>query len=292
MNASKFSKKEFTKLLICIVLYLTSGGITAQNSELNQFRKIIGKVSNDTVEFFISLPKSYKSSTKIYPVVYYLHGMNEYYVSERTYQISDFFRKQAESKKLPEVIIVFPDGKDGFWGDHYDGNPLLETNLIEEIIPYVDQSFRTEKSRILMGWSSGGVGALNFYSKNPEVFNCVVSLDGAVTSWNEILTFQPQTARQMTNSDSIYYYKHFSPNQWITSHKNILAQKKAPSFLLVASFFKPYHHQFISLLKNHNIDENYYELNCEHDFNCVFSESKDKLVSFLSKILEDPTHKK
>jgi hypothetical protein len=128
--------------------------------------------------------------------------------------------------------------------------------------------------------------------KNPKFFNGVVSLDGAVISWNEILTFQPQTARQMTNSDSVYYYTFFSPNQWITSHKNILAKKKAPSFLLVASFFKPYHQQFISLLRNHNIAVNYFELNCEHDFNCVFSESKEKLVNFLSGILEDPISKK
>jgi S-formylglutathione hydrolase FrmB len=270
---------------------MVSFGITAQDSELNQVRKIKGEISKDTVEFYVSLPESYNSSNKVYPVVYHLHGMNEYYISERSNQLSTFFKKQAEVGKLPEVIIVFPDGKDGFWGDHYDSYPLLETNLIKEIIPFVDQSYRTDKNHILMGWSAGGIGALNFYTKNPELFNGVVSLDGAVLNWKEMLTFQPQKANQITNSDSVYYYKYFSPNQWIINDKNVLTNKKTPSFLLVASFFKHYHQKFLSLLQNNNIAVNYYELNCEHDFNCVFSESKEKLVNFINGILEDPAGK-
>jgi S-formylglutathione hydrolase FrmB len=288
MNIVRFVSNRYSKLLISIILCLISEGLTAQNTELCQVQKIKGEISNDTIEFYISLPASYYNSTKSYPVLYHLHGMNEYYISQRTSLINDFLRQQAKANKLPEVITIFPNGIDGFWGDHYDENPLLETNLIKEIIPYVDQYFRTDKKRILMGWSAGGVGALNFYSKNTEVFNGVISLDGAVLTWNEMLTFQPQKANQITNSDSVYFYEYFCPYKWIDRNNDKFSRKKRTSFFVVASFFSSYHHEFISLLKNYNIKVSYLELNCEHDFNCIFSESKEKLVSFLYEILEDP----
>uniref|UniRef100_UPI0032165C67 alpha/beta hydrolase n=1 Tax=uncultured Draconibacterium sp. TaxID=1573823 RepID=UPI0032165C67 len=292
MKIIKSVQNNSPVFLMSLAFYLAMGTVFAQNSELNQFHKFTGPISHDSIQFYISLPESYNRDTQHYPVIYYLHGMTEYFANLRTEQIIHFFRSQSRSGTLPEIILVFPDGKDGFWGDHYNGKTLLETNVVKEIIPYADQNFKTNNQRIIMGWSSGGGGALNFYTKYPDFFCGGISLDGAILNWQGMLFFQPEKTRKMTGSDSVYYYNHFCACHWITQNKESLLKSKKPTMLLFASFFKPYHQPFLSQLKSENIQVNYYELNCEHDFNCVFSQSQNKLVAFISGTLKIHVQKK
>ncbi|MCY1718723.1 alpha/beta hydrolase-fold protein [Prolixibacteraceae bacterium Z1-6] len=285
-------KQKSAMILLNMIFILATTALTAQNSALNQSHTFMGPISHYPIGFYISLPESYNNSAKNYPVIYYLHGMNEYFINPRTEQIINFFRNQSQAGTLPETILIFPDGKDGFWGDHYDNKTLLETNVIKEIIPHINQKFRTNNSLIILGWSAGGGAAINFYTKYPELFCGAASLDGAILNWKEMLYFQPEMTKRISNSDSVYYYNHFCPYNWIVPNNKSLRKDKNPALFLVASFFKSPHKTFLSLLKSEDIPVNYYELNCEHDFNCVFSQSQDKLATFLSGILEIPIQKK
>lgn len=277
------SRNKFT-LSFIFGLFLFAD-LSGQSESTLQHHKIASSYGADSISFCISLPESYTNGNVAYPVIYHLHGMDGYYGSWQSQTLADLFREEAQNNNVPEVILVFPDGKDGFWGNHYDGDPMLESELFEELIPYMDQSFRTDKQkRMIMGWSAGAPGALCFFTKHPEFFNGVVSLDGALLSWEEMHYFQPDRTDQITNSDSLYYYKYFSPYRWTEKNSEALALKEGTPMFIAASYFIDYHKEFLSLLASLEIPATYIELSCEHDFSCVLSGVSRELMMFVSAL--------
>lgn len=277
------------KLSIGLVFYFVfnlfcSTVLFAQDQNLIE-RSIIAKTTEHSeIQFGIMLPPSYDND-KTYPVVYYLHGISEFYINWKAQTVADFFKTHSLNGDIPECIVVFPDGGEGFWCDHYDQDPLLEKEIIEFLIPFVDQNYAVDVTkRLIMGWSAGGAGAMNFFSKHPELFKAVISLDGAMTSWEEFVSFQGERPRIVNNSD--YYYEYASPNRWIERNSDFIKEKQDTTVFLTASFFAEYHQNLLSILENQGIPFKYKELNCDHEFNCVFTAIKDDLLLFLLKALE------
>jgi len=272
---------------LSLVVLLIAAALDAQETDRLLVKRIASPVTPDSITFAVSLPASYPNGSESYPVVYFLHGMFGNYADGKCQWIADFFHAQAARENIPEVIVVCPDGGDGFWGDHYDGDPSLETDLLEGLIPYIDQSYRSKKSqRLILGWSAGGPGAALFGTKYPDVFKGIVSLDGAILTWEEILVFHPDMANQITGSDSAYYYEHFSPHTWAVRNRKELSQKKDTSIFLAASFFVANHARFLSLLEEQGIAVKYVAVNCDHDFVCVMSEVQEELLVFLSQLFK------
>ena len=85
---------------------------------------------------------------------------------------------------LPPVIVVLPNGMvDSFYRDAADGQRPVESVIIKELIPHVDQTYRTiaaAKGRIIQGYSMGGYGAAHLGFKYPELFGTVVIDAGAL----------------------------------------------------------------------------------------------------------------
>lgn len=87
-----------------------------------------------------------------------------------------------------DTIVVMPDGGGGgFYTDWFNGgaggNPKWETYHISQLLPWVDQNFRTipERSqRAIAGLSMGGFGALSYASRHPDLFGSAASFSGAV----------------------------------------------------------------------------------------------------------------
>lgn len=261
-----------------------SSTLLAQNQTLVRRSVIPETNEHSTIEFGVMLPPSYKNDSQSYPVIYYLHGLNGSYSGWQEQMIAEFFSRNSRDKNIPDCILIFPNGKEGFWFDHYDQDPLLEKEIIESLIPYIDQNYRVDTgARLLMGWSSGGVGAITLFSKHPELFKAAISLDGAIISWEEFVHFQGEKPEIVNNSN--YYYEYCSPNERIVHNKNLIKVKQDTTLLLVASFFAQSHQNFLSILEDHDIPFKYKELNCNHDFGCVFSEISNELLSFLSRIL-------
>src|SRR5262249_54251285 len=66
-----------------------------------------------------------------------------------------------------------PDGNDGNWHDYYDGSFMIETYVLQYLIPYVDRHFHTiadRSGRAVDGLSNGGYGALELAAKAPDMF--------------------------------------------------------------------------------------------------------------------------
>ncbi|MCA9564184.1 MAG: alpha/beta hydrolase [Myxococcales bacterium] len=139
--------------------------------------------------FPVYLPPGYSEGTARFPVIYHLPAFagtalqaeNSKAWEER---LSDRLDRLIGSGQCPPVIVVTPDCFTRRGGSQYLNSSAVgnyETYLIDEVIPFVDQNYRTlarPEARGVMGRSSGGFGALYHTMKHPEVFGALASHAG------------------------------------------------------------------------------------------------------------------
>lgn len=125
------------------------------------------------VSFHIYLPPSYQSDTnKSFPVLYWLHGGGG--GLQGIPALRNYFHANMLNDTLPEMIVVFPWGLPfGMWVDSKNGQQPVESMFMENLIPYVDENYRTiadRGGRIIEGFSMGGYGAARLGLTYPDVF--------------------------------------------------------------------------------------------------------------------------
>lgn len=136
---------------------------------------------------------------KRYPVLYLLHGGLEDF---RTFDILWHIRERTVGRP---IIIVMPDGgRAGWYSDPVNSNVgprNWETFHLTQLIPWIDDNFRTHATRAgraVAGFSMGGFGALKYAGKHPEMFASVSAHSGpaslrhnggVVTQWVNLSSF-------------------------------------------------------------------------------------------------------
>jgi len=134
-------------------------------------------------EYVTYLPPSYlEDGNREYPVVYLLHGVNG---GSREWEPRDFGARLDElytSGGLEESIVIMPDAASLWYVDNEGGTPW-RSMFITELIPQVDEEYRTLASRDfrgLSGVSMGGFGAYSIGLAYPELFSSLASHMGAL----------------------------------------------------------------------------------------------------------------
>ncbi len=134
---------------------------------------------NKVIKAVVITPDSY-DGMKEFPVVYLLHGYSGSY--------RDWVRlaKNVEvyADKL-NILIVCPDGGYGswYWDSPADPSFKYETFMVSELIPWVDDHYKTikdKKGRGITGLSMGGHGALYLAIRHQDVFGAAGSMSGGV----------------------------------------------------------------------------------------------------------------
>jgi S-formylglutathione hydrolase FrmB len=149
-----------------------------------------------------------------YPVVYLLAGF--------TGSAQSFLNWKAWSPSVPErldalrekgaigdVIAVFPDAFTRYGGSQYidsSATGRYETMLVEELVPFIDERFRTLAAcehRGILGKSSGGYGALVLGMRHPDVFSAVACHSGDMYFEYCYRVDFPRLLRQMDRSGGL-----------------------------------------------------------------------------------------
>jgi S-formylglutathione hydrolase FrmB len=139
------------------------------------------------VHIRVLLPVDYTANPDArYPVLYLFHGTSG--------RASDWESTgDAENTTAPyDVITVMPecgfDGDGGFWfTDWVDqttshGPSQFESYLIDQMVPWVDDSLRTiptRAGRAVAGLSQGGYGSAEMAARHPDLFTVMASFSGA-----------------------------------------------------------------------------------------------------------------
>jgi enterochelin esterase-like enzyme len=183
-------------------------GNLTEHQYLNQENKTARRV-------VIYTPPDYNTSGKSYPVLYLLHGANDY---ERgwteTGMANTIMDNLIAEKKAVAAIIVMPFGHDttgssgklpevralqaslgytppareagagpgpGGAGAAPSGPSYMEKDLLGYVIPYVEKEFRAikdKKARAIMGYSMGGGQSTTIGFGHPELFSVVGGFSG------------------------------------------------------------------------------------------------------------------
>lgn len=124
----------------------------------------------------VILPKSWNSDkTRTFPVLYMLHGGNDDYTSwTRETDIEALARNS-------DVLIVMPDGgKAGQYSDWYVGWPQWETFHTSELVRLMEQRYRANSHRAIVGLSMGGLGALDYAARHRGMYRYVAAFSPTV----------------------------------------------------------------------------------------------------------------
>jgi endo-1,4-beta-xylanase len=159
--------------------------------------------NNRNISFQVYLPPNYNGASAVrYPVVYDVHGIGGTSLG-RSNQVVPTLDAAIVAGTVQPMIWIFPDGQtNSFYGDAFDGHKQVYSNIIGEVLPYVDSHYRTwadRDHRAIEGFSMGGFGAAMYAAKRADLFSAVVEYGGALTTWSDLVQFNNAVAQEMYN---------------------------------------------------------------------------------------------
>ena len=178
------------------------------------------QVLKTDVGYNICLPPEYSAKAQQrFPVIYYLHG---YEGNESSFLEYSTYWRDAAKRFGPTILVFVNGGEASFFCDSPNGSLPAETLVVKELIPHVDQKFRTitnSSGRSLHGYSMGGFGALKLAFKYPDMFGSVVAYGATLSDATELKKHLGKVYAQMFGSDM----RRFADNDPF-----VLAERNAP----------------------------------------------------------------
>ncbi len=150
---------------------------TADTPGLHE-RRFWSKALGREMPYSVYLPPGYDpTSSRRYPVLYMLHGLGGNHLDEWPgYGLLDAAAALIASGELQPVIIVLPEGEDGYWVDHANGGPAWGTYVAHDLVAEIDGRLATVASpgaRAIGGNSMGAHGAIQLAINFPGEFGVV-----------------------------------------------------------------------------------------------------------------------
>jgi len=213
--------KQFKKQLIASLLltFLLQNAIKAQdiNVVIGVRDSIKSEILNETRELLIHLPSDYFNSNKFYSIMYQLDG-----------DVDLLFQSTAVVNRLalieesaPEVIIVaikntnrvrdmWPTNTK-YYPEPYPAGAKNFLDFIEkELIPFIENKYRTNENTILCGQSLSAVFTLYALLEKPKLFNSYIACSGAFPACEDF--FKVLSGKAFQNKELFVGKKIFITN--------------------------------------------------------------------------------
>jgi enterochelin esterase-like enzyme len=205
---------------ITILFLLPVFACFAQTGLLKESLKVKSTILSKEMEYSIYFPTDYETSNRRYPVLYLLHGYGDdetgWTQFGEAHLICDRSIKSGESAPM---IIVMPDAGVTWYINNYDGKVKYEDYFIKELIPHIDQTYRTRDTkqyRAVAGLSMGGYGTLIMATKHPDLFSSAAPLSAGVFIDEEIVSGDEELWKNVLGD--LYGKKDLTGKSRLTSH--------------------------------------------------------------------------
>ena len=176
-----------THIIVLVVSLLVSSWAFAQSSRTELRSLSVPGVG--AWDFNVYLPPGYDQSTERYPVVYLFRGAVDEWLdrtedaSRNGRNIQSITDTLIAQSKMGGIILVMP----GFTAMTGAATEADYSFILNTLIPYVDQRYRTLPTRWhrgVDGFSLGGLHMVNLVWRNPERFASAGSYDGTLSLFN------------------------------------------------------------------------------------------------------------
>lgn len=172
--------KMFISLVLCTLFHFNGIAQSAVFESLKFDSKKLGK----EVAYSIYLPDDYNTSQRNYPVLYLLHGYtDDETMWIQTGEVKEIADKAIDSGDATPMIIVMPNAWDTWYVNQYDGKEPYEDMFFEELIPYIEKTYRAhskQEFRAIAGLSMGGYGSFLYSLHHPDMFSACAPLSAAI----------------------------------------------------------------------------------------------------------------
>ncbi|RZF98663.1 hypothetical protein EXT48_21655 [Pseudoalteromonas sp. CO348] len=190
--------------LLFFLCALISLSAFAEDIVIGKRHEIESKVLNESREYWVSLPTSYKAKGyKKYPVLYFTDAnLNSFF-----HAFSGIAKQMSSdaSPETPEMILVGivsqNRGRDSSptksliqWGGSVSksqettgGADNFLKFIQTELVPQIEQDYRTADYKILAGYSFTGLTVIHSLYQTPEFFNAYIAIDPSLWWDNQIM---------------------------------------------------------------------------------------------------------
>lgn len=234
---------------LIIVIFLLLSIKPGFGQEIQKTDFIIGdkyslnsKLLQSPMDLSIGLPKNYNQSNCKYPVHYVLDGqiIFSYY-----YGVTDILTKG----EIPECIVVgIQSIKRGYYFKPGAGSNEFMNFLTQELIPFIDSSYRTNGLRLIIGHSTTGAFIINTFLNSSDDFDIYI----AGAPYHSGLFLQTNIDFLLNDFDSKKYLysfygdddNHNEKSNW-DSLSSIIRQKDLDNFELINKEYKDESHYSI-----------------------------------------------
>lgn len=181
--------------VLFLLMFAVVVGVSGFSQDVGRGKVIEGlsfnsKILKQQVDYALYLPPDYDASQRRYPVVYLLHGYSDNQSAWIQFgEINRIMDAGIANGTIPPMILVMPNAKVTWYVNDYTGTVRYEDMFIQELIPFVDATYRTRPTRefrAVAGLSMGGYGALIYSFKHPDLFSACAGLSAAVLTDKEV----------------------------------------------------------------------------------------------------------
>lgn len=187
--------KTIADVLIFIAVLTCTPHLQAQPSgtpiTIGQQLTIESTVLGEQRSIIVGLPDNYQSSDQSYPVLYVLDGANHFHYT------TGITRFLASNDFIPQMIVIAVNNTDRardltppsqvktdqqYFPTH-GGADNFQRFFAEDLMPWVEQNYRTQPYKILVGHSLGGLFAVHTLTTRPDLFNAYIAISPSM-QWN------------------------------------------------------------------------------------------------------------
>ncbi|MCK4920156.1 MAG: alpha/beta hydrolase [Bacteroidales bacterium] len=177
-------------ILLSILIAISSTTLFSQQINVGFQDSIESKVLNETRNIKIKLPNDYDNTDKSYPVLYRLDGSLDIFIET----VGVINRLAYADELMPEMIVVMientnrtrdmmPTNTSFFQSE--PGAENFKSFFESELIPHINESYRTTNEKLLCGQSLSAVFTLYYFLTSPHTFDSFIACSGGFPDCEE-----------------------------------------------------------------------------------------------------------
>lgn len=173
-----------------VILIFTSITLFGQDITIGFEDSIQSEVFNENRKYIIKLPRDYHTSDQSYPVLYRLDGDLDLF----TETVGTINRLVHMDESIPDMIVVMientnrnrdmmPTNTSFFTSE--PGADNFKNFIESELIPHINNSYRTTNEKLLCGQSLSALFTLYYFLTSPNSFDSFIACSGGFPECEE-----------------------------------------------------------------------------------------------------------